>query len=309
MEAVAPNYIKAAIFKTLSTLMLATMVLCVRMLGDRIPVGETVFARAFFTLLAVVLILKVQGKLPQALRTSRISGHFVRSMIGITGMFSLYEALVRLPVVEVTAITFIAPLMTVILAALMLHERVRLYRWGAVMFGLFGALFILAPRFGLGGHAATGSAVTGVILAVTTMFCIAGGTIQVRSLTSTETTGAITFYMSIAFAIAGLATAPFGWVWPDQSTLPLVIGAGLGGALGQIFLTEGLRHGPASFVAPFEYLALVWAFILGYFVLGEIPTTNVLIGALIVALAGLFVIWRERRLGLRNRMETPPPVP
>jgi len=309
MEDVAPHYVKAAMFKTLSTLMLATMTLCVRMLGQGAPLGETVFARAMFTLFLVLIILRVQNRLPQALHTRRVGGHFVRSLIGILGMFALYAALGRLPVVEVTAITFVAPLMTVILAAFVLRERVRAYRWGAVLFGLAGGLYILAPRLGLGGHAASGEALIGALLAMTTMMCIAGGTIQVRFLTATETTGAITFYMAIAFTLAGLATLPFGWFWPDPAALALVLGAGLSGALGQIFLTEGLRHAPASFVAPFEYLTLIWAFILGYFVLGEVPTSNVLIGALIVALAGLFVIWRERRLGLRNRRETPPAVP
>lgn len=305
MNHIAPNYLKAASFKIMATLMLSIMSLCVRMLGNGVPLGETVFVRSFFTLIMIVVMLTLQRQLGTALKTSRASGHVVRSMISIVGVFSLYAALVRLPIVEVTAITFIAPLATVILAALVLREHVWIYRWVAVLIGLIGGLFILVPRLGLGGAGGvTGWDTTiGILFALSSMFCIAAATIQIRSLTTTESTASITFYMALSMSVVGFATLPLGWVVPDWHQLTILVGVGLCGGLGQLFFTEGMRHAPASFIAPFEYLALVWAFILGYFVLNEVPTGNVLIGAVIVAMAGLFVIWRERRLGLRRDRE------
>lgn len=308
-EFAPPDYVKAAVFRMLATFLLTVMTLFVRMLGDRIPVGETVFVRAVFAMITVVILFSIHGQLRVALRTTRLGGHFIRSLIAIGGMFSIFSALARLPVVEVTAITFVAPLLTVMLAALLLRERVRLYRWGAVVAGLIGGLIILAPRLGLGEHLGSWSTTLGALLALSATFCIAAGTIQVRSLTATESTAAITFYVSSAIALAGLATLPLGWVWPDTTTWPLLLGAGIAGALGQICITESVRYGPASFVAPFDYLALIWAFILGFFILGEVPTVNVVAGAIIVALAGLFVLARERRLGLGRINATPPDVP
>jgi drug/metabolite transporter (DMT)-like permease len=307
MNHIEPNYIKAASLKIMATLMLSLMTLCVRMLGEAVPLGETVFVRSFFTLLMIVAMLALQRQLRTALKTKRAFGHVVRSTISIVGVFSLYGALVRLPIVEVTAITFIAPLATVILAALVLREHVWIYRWVAVLVGFSGGLFILVPRlglFGAGVSAAAGWDTTiGIGLALVSMFCIAAATIQIRSLTSTESTASITFYMALSMSVVGLATLPFGWITPSWHQLAILLGAGLSGSLGQLFFTEGMRHAPASFIAPFEYLALIWAFIFGYFVLNEVPTGNVMIGAVIVAMAGLFVIWRERRLGLRRDRE------
>ena len=77
-----------------------------------------------------------------------------------------------------------------------------------------------------------------------------------------------------------------------------LISIGVIGGLSHIFLTESYRYAPASVVAPFDYVALLWAFVFGYVLFGEIPTGYVYAGAAIVAGSGLFVIWRERQLGL-----------
>ena len=86
---------------------------------------------------------------------------------------------------------------------------------------------------------------------------------------------------------------------------------GLCGGLAHIVLTESYRLAPASVVAPFDYTAMVWAFLLGYFFFNELPTVYVFVGAGIIAAAGLFVIWRERRLGLQRvrAAEGPPTGP
>ena len=128
--------------------------------------------------------------------------------------------------------------------------------------------------------------------------------IQTRRLTDTETTSSIVFYFSLICAVAGLATWPFGWVELRRWLLPLaaaLVATGLVGGIAHILLTESYRYAPASLIAPFDYTTMIWAFVLGYVVFGEVPTIYVYIGAAIVAGAGLFVIWRERQLGLRRR--------
>jgi drug/metabolite transporter (DMT)-like permease len=90
---------------------------------------------------------------------------------------------------------------------------------------------------------------------------------------------------------------------PSGPAWAALIGIGICGGLGHIVLTESYRWAPASLVAPFDYTAMLWALLLGYLAFGELPTALVLVGALIIVAAGLFVIWRERRLGpLRERI-------
>jgi drug/metabolite transporter (DMT)-like permease len=87
---------------------------------------------------------------------------------------------------------------------------------------------------------------------------------------------------------------------PSGPQLAALIGLGVIGGISHILLTESYRHAPASLVAPLDYTALLWAFILGYWAFGEVPTATVYAGAAIVAASGLFVIWRERQLGLER---------
>ena len=118
-------------------------------------------------------------------------------------------------------------------------------------------------------------------------------------MTATETTSSIVFYFSVICALAGLATSPFGWdAEPRRTGRPSC--RWFCGGLAHILLTESYRFASASLLAPFDYTAMLWAFLLGYFFFDELPTIFVFIGAAIVAAAGLFVIWRERRLGLRD---------
>src|SRR5215207_9307569 len=103
-----------------------------------------------FAVLSVMAIYAWQGKLSTAVRTNRPIGHVTRGAIGVAGMFLSFAALARLPLAEVTAIGFAAPLITVALAALILHERVRIYRWSAVAVGFVGMMVMLAPHLDAG---------------------------------------------------------------------------------------------------------------------------------------------------------------
>ena len=134
--------------------------------------------------------------------------------------------------------------------------------------------------------------------------------IQTRRLTRSETTPSIVFYFSLICAIAGAATLPFAWRNPAGHELAALVSTGILGGVAHIFLTESYRYAPASVVAPFDYTSMLWALLLGFWLFGEVPTALVFVGAAIVAGAGLFVIWRERQLGLkRAREKEGPPTP
>jgi drug/metabolite transporter (DMT)-like permease len=290
---------KGIALKLASLLLFAVMSALIRGFGDTIPVGQVVFFRSVFAIVPVVIIYAARRELVTAVRTHRLKGHLGRGVISVLAMFLSFAALQRLPLVDATAISFAAPLIVVALAALILKERVRRYRWSAVAIGFFGVIVMLTPYLDLGDAAATGAAI-GALLALLAAFCNAGTVIETRRLTATETTAAIVFYFSLFSALAGLLTLPFAWHPPTGLEFAKLVAIGVIAGVAHILLTEGYRFAPASLLAPFEYTAMVWAFVLGYVMFGETPTPAVVLGGVIVAASGLLVIWREHLLGLER---------
>ena len=296
------NLFRAIGFKLVSALLFAAMSALVRQLGDVAPVGQMVFFRSAFAIPPVLLIYALRGEIASALYTRRPFGQVGRGAMSVVGMFTNFNALTRLPLADATAIQFVSPLFTVALAALILKERVRLFRWSAVAVGFIGVLVMLVPNFdpahyaaGIGGAAAVGS-----IFAIVSSLCNAGTVIQTRRLTQSETTSSIVFYFSLICALAGAVTLPFAWYTPTGVELTALIATGILGGLAHIFLTESYRHATASVIAPFDYTSMLWALLLGYWVFGELPSALVYVGATIVAGAGLAVIFRERWLGIQR---------
>jgi drug/metabolite transporter (DMT)-like permease len=296
------NVLRAVLLKLTSALMFSVMSAFVRYVSDVTPVGQIVFCRSFFAIIPVMLIYAWRGELMAAFRTSRPFGHFGRGMISVAGMFFNFAALARLPIVDVTTITFASPLITVALSAWILKERVRIYRWTAVAIGFVGVIVMLWPHLDVARYTGAGAsaATLGALFAMASAFTNAGSVVQTRRLTDTETTSSIVLYFSLFCALGGLLTVPFGWIVPNGPQLAALILLGVFGGLSHILLTESYRYAPASLVAPLDYTALLWAFILGYWFFGELPSGTVYAGAAIVAGSGLFVIWRERQIGLER---------
>jgi drug/metabolite transporter (DMT)-like permease len=297
---------KGIALKLVSAVLFAVMSALIRYLGARYPIGEVVFFRSAFAVVPVVLIYAWRGELAAAVRTENPLGQASRGALSIVGMFCNFGALARLPLIEANAIGFSSPLIGVALAALVLKERVRIYRWSAVTIGFVGVLVVLAPHFSgdeLRIVLASAASVTGVLLALVGSVLNAGAVIQTRWLAQSESTSSIVFYFSLICAVAGLATWPFGWVQPTPVEWVALLSIGLLGGAGHILLTESYRYAPASTLAPFDYTSMIWALMLGYAFFGEVPTVMIVAGSAIIAAAGLFVIWRERQLGLARKRE------
>ncbi len=213
---------KGIVLKLISAVLFAVMSALIRYLGARYPIGEVVFYRSAFAIVPVVLVYAWRGELMAAVRTERPLGQASRGVLSIVGMFCNFGALARLPLIEANAISFTSPLISVALAALVLKERVRIYRWSAVTIGFIGVLVVLAPHFSgdeLTIAMASATSVAGVIYAVAGSVTNAGTMIQTRHLTKSETTSSIVFYFSLICALAGLVTWPFGWITPTGHEL------------------------------------------------------------------------------------------
>ena len=270
------------------------------------PFGEIVFFRSSFALLPLLLWLAWQGDLIDAVRTRDIVGHFKRGFIGTASMSFGFASLAYLPLHDSIAIGYASPLIVVVLAALVLKEKVRLYRWTAVAVGFVGVLIMLSPYLNRGntfsGDFSPGPTL-GAILAFAGACCSAGATMQVRRLTLTEKTGAIVFWFFILASALSFSTIVFGWRMPNATDFGLFAFSGILGGIGQILITQSYRHADTSVIAPFEYTTMIWALLLGWFVFSELPTNTMLVGASIVAATGLFIVWREHKLGLLRTKE------
>ena len=297
----SPNPLRGIGLKILSVTVFTLMAVCVKYVAPRIPAGEAVFFRSFFAMPVIVAWMVWTGNLRHGLDTENPMGHVWRGLVGTSAMIMGFIALGLLPLPEVTALGYAAPLLTVIFAAMFLGETVRVFRMTAVIVGLIGVLIVLSPRLTvMSVDAASKVQTIGAMAALIAAVFAALAQVFIRKLVSTEQTAAIVFYFSLTATVLSLLTIPFGWVVPTPFETTLLIGVGLMGGVGQILLTESYRHAETGVIAPFEYVSMVLSLILGYLVFAEVPTFTMLVGASLVVAAGLFIIWRERALGLRR---------
>jgi drug/metabolite transporter (DMT)-like permease len=291
--------------KIASTFVFTLMLVCVKAVSGRIPPGEIVFARSFFALIPIAGMLVWHGQVASALATQRPWQHAIRGAVGLLAMASGFVALRFLPLPEQMAIGYASPIMVVALAAIILDETVRVYRWSAVVIGFVGILVILWPRFTLfvGGEA-QGDAFLGTMVALFGAFFGASAAILVRSMTRTESTASIVLYFSLSASMLSLAVSlPFGWAVPSVGDAGLLVAIGLLGGVGQIMMTTAYRYADAATIASFDYVSMLWGVAFGYALFGEAPSVSVAVGGSIVVAAGIFIIWRERRLGLRRKRQ------
>jgi drug/metabolite transporter (DMT)-like permease len=302
------------LLKVLSTLCFTMMAASVKWLGlghlsgDGMPVGQIVFFRSFFALIPLLIWIAWQGEMSDAVVTRRIGGHLRRSLIGIGGMFAGFSGLALLPLADATVISFASPLIVVMLAALLLKEQVRIYRWSAVGIGFLGVVVAMSPHLSIASG--EGPSALGAAFAFAGAVFAAFAMTEVRKLTATEKTAAIVFYFSLFSSLIGLLTLPVGlfspslaWQWPGFADFLILILIGVMGGLGQITLTAAYRRADSSIIAPFDYIAIIWASLIGYFAFDDAPGMAIMIGSAIIAASGLFVIYRENQLGLERKRQ------
>ncbi|MDE0984994.1 MAG: DMT family transporter [Yoonia sp.] len=294
--------LRGIMFKVMAVCLFMFMASFIKAASVEVPPGQAVFFRSFFALPVILGWLAMRGELRSGWKTPNPVGHFWRGLLGTSAMGLGFTGLGLLPLPEVTAIGYAAPLLVVVFASMFLNEQVGVYRLSAVLLGMIGVLIVLSPRLSIGAGLSTGETLGAVVVLMGAVFA-ALAQVFVRKLVQTEGTAAIVFWFSITSAVLALCTLPWGWAMPSVGVAAMLIMAGLLGGLGQIFLTSSYRYADASLVAPFDYASMILALIIGYFVFDEVPTGTMLLGAGIVILAGVLIIWRERVLGLQRAQQ------
>ncbi len=268
----------------------------VKALSDDFPPGEMVFFRSLFAVPVIIGWLAWRGELSQGLVVKKPMGHFWRGVLGTSAMGLTFTGLSLLPLPEVTAIGYATPIFTLILAAIMLGERIRMIRIGAVAIGLLGVLIMIWPR--LGGNNMNTAATIGALCVLAATMARAFVQIHIRQLVQVDHPAAVVFYFSITATLLSALTALWGWATPTlEQTLILVI-MGLIGGVAQILVTSSYRFGQASMLAPYDYTTMLFAIVIGYVWFDELPTLVMLGGAALVIAGNVLVILRERQLGL-----------
>ncbi len=218
--------IRGILYKLVSVATFVAMSALVKSLSDSIPPGETVFFRSLFAVPVILLWLAVRREVKTGLKVTKPLGHFWRGCVGTCAMGMGFAALAFLPLPEVTAIGYAAPLLVVIFASMFLGEEVRLFRLTAVFVGLAGVMIVLSPRLSMGSEVSTAEAL-GAMLALTGAVCAALAQVTVRKLVASEQTSAIVFWFSITATGLSLLTLPYGWVIPTGPEAAILVLTGL----------------------------------------------------------------------------------
>lgn len=304
------NPVRGITLKILSVIIFVTMFGFIKATAQEIPAGEAVFFRSVFALPVLIIWLIVRGDFPQKLKAKDPMGHVWRGLMGTCAMASGFVAIGLLPLPEVVAIGYAAPLLVTMLAAMFLGEKIRLVRFSALLLGMFGVLLVLSPRLTvLDAEVSSRLQTIGALAALMGAVFSALAQVFARKLVATETTGSIVFYFSVMSSTLALLTLPFGWKLPTAYELSLLVMAGLLGGVGQILLTESYRFAEVAVIAPFEYCSIILALLVGYFIFDELPTGIMMAGVALIVTAGIIIIERERRLGIMRTGKARSAVP
>ena len=267
----------------------------VKGLGGEIPIAQIIFFRNFFALPVLVAMMLRAGGL-HLLRPRHPWGHVARTAFGLTGMVGAFAGYTWLPLATATVLGFTMPLFLTALSVVFLGERVGWRRWAAVVVGFAGVLLVARP--GAGGAALPLGPVLLVLLGA---LAWALAMMSIRRLGEAGENGVtIVMWFAIGAAtVSGLAMIPV-WVDPSPAQWGLLLAIGGVSAVAQLLMTEAYRRGETTLLAPFEYSALLWTMLLGVAFWGEWPGLLDLAGFAVLVGAGLFIWWRETRLGVRR---------
>ena len=285
------NPLRGIVLALLGVSGFALMDAAAKYLSEGYPIGQVVFVRNAFAILPLLLLLCREDNL-QAMRTRRPGLHLLRGLTGFGALLTFFLGLRYLGLAEATAIGFAAPLFITALSVPMLAERVGLHRWSAVLVGFIGVLIMLRPG--------SGALQAAALLPLAAAFFYGLTMNLTRKLSRTDSTPAIAIYGNLTGLLISLALLPLGWITPTADDLWVFAAMGLIGGCSTYVLTQAYRFATPSVIAPFDYIALIWAVALGWLVWRDLPDLTTWAGVAVVIASGLYILHRETGLGRRS---------
>jgi drug/metabolite transporter (DMT)-like permease len=250
--------------------------------------GEIMFYRGLFTFVPIAIIIAVRSGGIRQLASRNPKGTAVRAALGAGTSVFVVISFIYLPLADALAIIFVSPIMLTAMSSPMLGERVGWRRWLAVFVGFAGLLLMVRP---------SGEGIPYFyFFPLFTALLSALRDVATRRLRNDDSSVSILFYSMVAGVLVGAVTMPvFGAHWPSPAQWGLLAVAGIMNSLSHLLTIQALLLAPGGTMAPFRYLSLVWAAVIGFVIWGDVPDAWKLSGAALVVGAGLFILHRELR--------------
>ena len=288
-----PNPAAALWLATIALIVMAAMSAAIHEAAKVAPVGQLVFWRSFVALIPIVIYMGFRGQLGVSLRTKYPHKHLIRGLLGCAVMFFSFISLAYLSVGLATALSYLAPILSIVAAMVFLRERPGLVIFAGVALGFAGILLMLYPSL-VGAEVRDGTLI-GVAAGVAMAATNALSRVQVKDLTRTDPPASIALSFAVICSLVGLATALFGWAELDTHAFILLAGAGVLGGMGHVLMMEAVARAPVSLLAAYEYTGIIWAFLFDLALLGVALDAWSVGGALVVVGAAALVAYGQGR--------------
>jgi len=283
-------------FMLASMLCFSAMNTIIRHLATDLHSTQMVFMRNVLSLLIIIAIAAVMQRGRPRFPTERLSGHIWRGTIGLLSMELWFHAITLMELTLATAISFITPILSTIIAILFLGEKAGIRRWGAIIAGFIGMLVILRPD-------ASGMNPNVVFVLVSSTLMAIAGTV-VKSLTRTEPPETIVFYMSLIMTLWSIVPAALYWrdftlVHVGWAFLIALFSTGA-----HLMLARAYMRADVVVLMPFDFTRLIFTAILAYLFFAEIMDSQTIIGSLIIVASTVYIAHREARLNRKKPSDT-----
>lgn len=235
----------------------------------------------------LILLLIFGPGIVRLMRAQHLKLQLLRSVLMLGATLFFFSGLAVVDLHAAMAIIFVSPLFVVALAGPVLGEKVGPRRWIAVGVGMIGMLLVVRPG--------TDTFSWGALLILGAALCYGSQQLATRHVATGDSASTTLVFTALIGAIVMSFAAPFVWVTPDWTEAIALVGLGVIATLGHWMLIKALALAPASVLAPLDYTALIWGTLAGMLVFNEVLHPLTVVGAVIIAAAGLFVYWRERQ--------------
>jgi drug/metabolite transporter (DMT)-like permease len=267
----------------------------IKWLVAELPVPEVLFFRSAGIMILCLVIGR--RRLLERVLSTRMKGPLLfRGVMILAAWICYFTAARSLPLAQLLSLYVAAPLMVTVLSVPMLGERVTGGHWLAVLVGFLGVMTVTDP---LGVRVSLPA-----LLVLVAAALWAYGVILMRKIARQESSLVQIFYMSAIFMLGTGAACFFSWRAPSAEEWVLLLSVCVFGGIAQFALFESARRAAASVLATVEYTSLIWAFILGYAIWGDIPRVATFVGAGLIVVAGGLLVATERR-GARRLARVP----
>ena len=274
---------RGILWMLLASLMFTSINACGKYLSLDYDVVQVIWARYVFHM--VILALYLRTRFPAALVTSRPRMQGLRSLMTMIATSLILVSVHLMPLAEVSAILFLAPLFVTALSSPLLGERVGPRRWGGVAVGFAGALLIIRPGIEV------------VQLAILVPFAGAAmmALYQIATRIMGRTDSALTsvVYTPVAGTLVFSTAVPFFWGTPDVEGWLVMLLIGAFGAAAQACQIKALHAARAATVVPILYVNLIWATFFGFVLFANLPDIWTVLGAGVITASGLYIFRRE----------------